>query len=738
MNDKDQVIKTKLVIRKTVIEKYADDHSDGERSQQKQKHRRRKEVKRRKKANEANKGETKTSTETVCDFNKVCEKCDMMSVENSYPDIANTGEKCLENEKSPLQSVIGKNQEESENSINEHQNPSQNSVEEGVHNEGQKPVIEPEIMPIKVESNTGELTTNQNVDISTDHLECEKRCKALSKNSHPGIANTEEKCLEDRSSLHSIKDQNPLVENDHEEPENPLSDHQNPSQCPVEEGMHNKDQTAVMEPEKISIIEEPNSEKLTANEILDNSTDHLGKNNEKDESIMKCDFDKSRMTFVENSHPGQANTDETCTEDEKSSLHTITDRNSVIGNSQEESETPISENGNSSQCSFEEDEGNDGQSNVEMLNVIVVPITEEDTKADSASPVNADSTKLQENLKVCSIPSREPEMISIMLKSDELELNSRNIADASSDHLEQPDTTEFDLFEILASKTVTYSLWTWDLLKDAFESIYSKAKENFSNYSSNKRSATPSESNLQDTANDKGTMKGYKMSQQLKGNPEPVSPKASNLCADQSESTPHPNSEVEACQKFCDSQVIERRILLKIEKSGNLEIIDVDNTEEALTPLPTAGKSEEKDESKMITDKQIDMDTPMERESNTALSDESEVQEPSEPSVEDSNEKIEGDKSTSYHVGSVTNCFKFLMENFCAELATGLEKEKLCHRKKTEEVSDQGVIEASSEVHEGSLINCYTFLVEEYHPDIAKILKEYCDAQELVLEQSAL
>nr|CDS29658.1 hypothetical protein HmN_000892500 [Hymenolepis microstoma] len=637
MTDKDQVIKTKYVIKKTIIEKYMNDLPDEEnscdhcfqRSQQKHEQRRRKEAKRRK-PTEANKEETRPFTGSICDFKNDCGKCDMSFVENSHPDLAESEDKLLEAR---------------------------------------------------------------------------------------------------RTSSSSTKDQNSEIGVDQEVSENPSPEHQNSAQCTVGKGVHNEEQTSVTEPDVT-----PNKVKSNKDEIVDASTADLKNDNEEVTSDTECDCEKGDLSFVENSHPDLAESEDKLLEARRTSSSSTKDQNSEIEMDQEVPENSITEHQNSSYCSFEEDGGNVGQVEVETLHV--VPITEEDNKGDSLSRTHFDSTKLQENSNGCSIPVREPEMVPIMVVPEV------NIEDVSSDQL------DFDLFDILVSQTLMYSNWMWKFLKFAFKCIYAKAKENCSTYRKNKSSVTSSESCVPATVDNKETTEKYKTFQQLTDNPEPVALKVSTSCAVQPESVPHLKSDTEACQsedvgkqqsyKLCDPPFVEKWILLKIQRNGNLEIIDVDRNEKALTPSQQintlmSSNSGGKGESEFIIAKEIDADTTKETVSNTPLSDEAEIQKQPEPPVQETDEKIESDKSKSYHVASVANCFKFLMEKFYAEPVTGLEEGMLRHGKKVKEDSDQGDNEISPAVHEASLVNCYTFLVEEYRPDLAAVLKEYCDGQELVI-----
>ncbi|KAM3172214.1 hypothetical protein ACTXT7_015009 [Hymenolepis weldensis] len=490
-------------------------------------------------------------------------------------------------------------------------------------------------------------------------------------------------------------------------------------------------------------------------------------NKEEVKSILTSDRDDEDdretcyMTFVKDFHPNIADSIEKCQEDKRSSSHSTEDQHSVIENDQEEAENPIigyqnSSSTNSSQSSIEE--GGDNEEKIKGSEIVAVtncglinddlissdpvdPITEGSNDSNSGSDMHSAPIQCQSSPKPYSIPVTEPEITPIILESNKAKVNTR-IVDISNDYLKKPSVMEFDLLEFLV-------MWLWNWLEDIFQTIYLKTTEIVDTYWSNKNSVVASRSRVLATVNNKARMEKYGIFRKLMEDSESSAVKTSTSNVVRSKPTSYLKPEAEAYQgeniqkqsvpKLWKSPVPEKRILLKIQRDGNVEIIDIDRNAEVLkrseqinTLIPK--KPEAGGESRSPIVKEIDGDTEraFENVDNTPLSDGLEVKEQSESLVKEPMKKIERETSKSSHVANLTNCFKFLLEKFYPESATEMEERMVFQGKKLNGVSDQEDIATSSIIHEANLTNCYTFLVEEYHPYLAAVLKKYCNGQELV------
>lgn len=521
-------------------------------------------------------------------------------------------------------------------------------------------------------------------------------------------------------------------------------------------------------------------------------------NKEEAKSILTSDHEDEDdcetcyMTFVKNFHRNIPDPIEKFQEDKRSSSHSTEDQHFVSENGQEEPENPIiehqnSSSTNSSRSSTEEGEGKEEKVKGEKLydvitmmasyfifisycfkyvfealgSVIVAatnyglindglissdpvdPITEEYKDSNSASDMHSDPIQCQNGPKPYSIPVTEPEIIPTILESNKAKLNTR-IVDISNDYLKKPAVVEFDLFEFLV-------MWLWKWFEDIFQTIYLKTTEIVDTYWSNKNSVVASRSRVLATINNKARMEKYGIFREIMEDSESIAVKAPTSNAVRLKPTSYlkpgaetylnENIQKQSVQKLWKSPVPEKRIMLKIQRDGNVEIIDVDRNAEVLRRPEQINtliskKPEAGGESRLPVVRETDGDTDraFENVGNTPLSDESKVKEQSESLVKEPVKKLERETAKSSHVASLNNCFKFLMEKFYPESATEMEERMVFQGKKLNEVSDQEDIATSSVIHEANLTNCYTFLVEEYHPYLAAFLKKYCNGQELVID----
>ncbi|VUZ40109.1 unnamed protein product [Hymenolepis diminuta] len=495
-------------------------------------------------------------------------------------------------------------------------------------------------------------------------------------------------------------------------------------------------------------------------------------NKEEAKSILTSDRDDEDdcetcyMTFVKNFHRDIADPIEKFQEDKRASSHPNEDQRSVSENDQKEPENPITEHQSTSSSNFSQsstEEGEDSEEKIKALGSAIAavtncglindglissdpvdPITEEYNDSYSASDMHSDPIQCQNSPKPYPIPVREPEITPIILESNKAKLNTR-IVDISNDFLKKSADMEFDLFEFLI-------MWLWKWLEDIFQTIYLKTTEIIDTYWSNKNSVVASRSRVLATINNKARMEKYGIFREIMEDSESIAVKAPTSNVVRSKSTSHLKPEAEtylsgnvqkqSVQKLWKSPIPEKRIILKIQRDGNVEIIDTDRNLEVLRRpkqinTPISKKPEAGEESRLPVVREIDgdIDRAFENVSNTPLSDEPEVKEQSESLVKEPVKKTECETSKSSHVASLTNCFKFLMEKFYPESATEMAKRMVFQGKKLNEVSDQEDIVTPSVIHEASLTNCYTFLVEEFHPYLAAVLKKYCNGQELVIGQ---
>lgn len=335
----------------------------------------------------------------------------------------------------------------------------------------------------------------------------------------------------------------------------------------------------------------------------------------------------------------------------------------------------------------------------------------------SKSEANLETSLSERVPKVISGLVAEKDLTPSKAKSDNAELKQDRMVGNPSDCLEDPAEFECDLFDILTSQMALIGIWLFNWFACVIQTIDSRTKTLIDSYvgdngSNNVNSHCQSEPRM---CGSQKNLEKCGIFRTLIEDMETDRDKVSTLDVIQNELMSLIEPETEKTQliitpKSQKTPAAQREILPKVSRQETVLTADANMNAE----MP----------------KRNDIKAPISNETEivSVIEGQSTIQE-----AKEFEEYLESETSKLFHAAGVDNCFKFMLEKFCPELAAAIEQLRMNEVYQIEDVGKETSV-SSSIVHEATLSNCYMFLVEYYHPALALILKKFCDGQEIEMD----